>query len=83
MVASPSLVLVDDAPRFGRVSTSAGTIVEIASRNRCLPRSLRNLSEAGSDAANSTSGWSSSGTRASSDTAIVMRSTLVRMSPGR
>ena len=48
-----------------------------------LPVPCRSLSPDGIVATNSMRTWSSRGTRASSDTSMLARSTLVRMSSGR
>ena len=74
------------APTGAGKTVIAAAIVNgaLAKRKRVLfvvPFLSRNF--AGIVAANSTSRWSSRGGRASSECAIVIRSTLVRMSSGR
>ncbi len=70
-------------PCFGRDSTDSGTIPLMARRNNRLlsPAVTRKLP--GIRNAKSTRSKSNSGTRASSETAMLVRSTFVRMSPGR
>ncbi len=56
---------------------------EAASRSTRLPTPPRSFAAAGNARPQLTSSGSSNGGRTSSDTAMLVRSTLVRMSPGR
>ena len=64
-------------PRFGACNSSRGSRAPIARRSTCLRCIPGSLTRADTGAISSTSRWSRNGTRASSDRAMLMRSTLV------
>ena len=69
--------------RAGTSVTEPLASVSIAFFSRYLPSALRTLKEEGSEASHSTSGWSMSGSRTSSECAMLARPTFVLMSPTR
>jgi hypothetical protein len=70
-------------PRFFPPNTSAGRRPAIARRSRYFVVNPRSRSDAGMLRVNSIIPRSSIGTRASSECAMLMRSTFTRMSLGR
>jgi hypothetical protein len=70
-------------PFFGRVRISSGKIPCIARLKMYLVVPFRSIHSGGMVAANSIRAWSRSGTRDSIEWAMLILSTLARMSSGR